>query len=769
MSQDAERPTIYAIIYCRVSSRKQKTEGSGLETQEHRCRAFAEERGYEVEAVFPDDVTAGGDFMKRPGMRSTLAYLDANKGKPYVVIFDDLKRFARDTLFHLKLRQALSARGATVECLNFRIEDTPEGKFIETVLAAQGELERSQGARQVAQKMRARLEGGFWVFHAPVGYRYVQATSGGGKVLVVDEDLAPVVREALEGFASGRFGSQAEVARFLEANPIFPERDKKSGSVRSMTVSRMLEKVLYAGYIQHHPWGITLREGRHEGLISFETFVTIQDILNGRRERRPAARKDSKEDFPLRGFVVCDCCGRRMTGGWSRGKYEYYAYYRCMTRGCVAKNKSVPAARMEEAFADIMQKAQPAAELIDLTKTLLHDAWNQRFFEAERGQDEVKKQLADIERTTQGLLDRIIEATSPSVIGLYEKRIEQLERDKVVLKERALKTELPQERFEDCMELAIGFVSNPWNSYQNGGFPQRLPVLKLAFAEPLRYGLNGAYGTPKFSFPFRCLSEKSGEEIEMVLRERIELSTSPLPRECSTTELPQPSALPVSCSGPARCSGLWTSPIRSSSFRPAPPAGAETWRRAAMLAGGLLAQSATGATPVRRGRAPADRAPAGSSVAGRDGVCVVRVAPGEGLRPRHMPPARWAAPRVPNPPHEDAGDRRSRRYSLDHPASFRRDLSSEPWGRAVAAGPIPEAALRRRNVRARCAPEGARPHGPRCAAGGRPARQPCPAQGPVARAGAGGRGDAARRAGAAPGQGLAAEPWTASSCAAAAP
>jgi hypothetical protein len=26
----------------------------------------------------------------------------------------------------------------------------------------------------------------------------------------------------------------------------------------------------------------------------------------------------------------------------------------------------------------------------------------------------------------------------------------------------------------------------------------------------------------------------------MVLRERIELPTSPLPRECSTTELPQP-------------------------------------------------------------------------------------------------------------------------------------------------------------------------------------------------------------------------------------
>jgi site-specific DNA recombinase len=84
--------------------------------------------------------------------------------------------------------------------------------------------------------------------------------------------------------------------------------------------------------------------------------------------------------------------------------------------------------------------------------------------------------------------------------------MEQLERDKVVLKERALKTVLPQERFEDCMELAIGFVSNPWNFYKNGDLPERLAVLKLAFAEPLPYGLNGAYGTPKFSFPFRYLS-----------------------------------------------------------------------------------------------------------------------------------------------------------------------------------------------------------------------------------------------------------------------
>lgn len=114
-----------ALLYVRVSDTKQKTEGSGQKTQEHRCREYALSRGYAVEAVFYDDVTGGGDFMKRPGMVELLNYMDARTFETYVVIFDDLKRFARDTEFHLKLKRAMNARGARRECLNFTFEDTP--------------------------------------------------------------------------------------------------------------------------------------------------------------------------------------------------------------------------------------------------------------------------------------------------------------------------------------------------------------------------------------------------------------------------------------------------------------------------------------------------------------------------------------------------------------------------------------------------------------------------------------------------------------------
>ena len=523
-----------AVIYCRVSSKKQKLEGGGLESQEQRCRAYAEDRGYEVEAVFPDDASGGGDFMKRPGMVALLSYLDAQPSKNYVVIFDDLKRFARQTEMHIKLRQAFEARGAKVACLNFKFEDTPEGKFIETIIAAQGELEREQNRRQVVQKMKARVENGFWVFRAPVGYKYIAGKGSGGKVLVPDEPVATTVREALEGFASGRFASQAEVQRFFERCPHFP-KDLPDGRLRPMTVSRLLKKVVYAGYVEAPKWDISLRKGEHEGLISFETFERVQEALEGRA--RPAARRDFNEDFPLRGYVACNSCGNAMTSAWSKGCRKHYAYYRCMTRGCPEKNKSIKQATIEDGFADILKSMQPTKKLFALARVMLEDAWNARLKSVVAAQDEVKRQLKGVEKQMESLLDRIVGADNPTVIGAYETRLAKLEREKFVLAEKAASAVPPKGRLGECIELALEFLSNPWNIYKNGDYATRQTVLRLAFQEPIPYCRNKGYGTPKISFPFKVFEGISGLKREMVPQGRIELPTSPLPRVRSTTEL----------------------------------------------------------------------------------------------------------------------------------------------------------------------------------------------------------------------------------------
>ncbi|MEM6385290.1 MAG: recombinase family protein [Pseudomonadota bacterium] len=376
MSKQQEKPEkTSAIIYCRVSSTKQKTQGGGLESQAQRCRDYAASKGYDVEMVFSDDISGGGDFMKRPGMRAVLAFLDAQPEKNYVVIFDDLKRLARDTRFHWELRSELAERGASVDSPNFKFEDTPEGEFIETIIAAQGELERKQNRRQVIQKMRARVEAGYWVFRAPIGYKYINAKGGGGKVLVLDEPLASTVRQALEGFASDYFVSQAEVQRFLEADAHFP-KDRSDGSIRMSSVNRLLRKVVYAGCVEAPSWDIDVRKGMHDALISFETHERIIEKLDGRK--RPGLRKNTSADFPLRGHVVCGCCGNHMTGAWSKGRTKHYAYYRCETRGCEAKGKSVRRDDMEGGLIEILKGLQPTKRLYALAEAIFKDAWIKR-------------------------------------------------------------------------------------------------------------------------------------------------------------------------------------------------------------------------------------------------------------------------------------------------------------------------------------------------------------------------------------------------------
>ncbi len=452
MKTDIEKQlpsTNKAVIYCRVSDKSQEINGHGLESQETRCRQHAAAKGYEVAAVFPDTITGGGDFMKRPGMVALLSFLDAQPDEKFVVIFDDLKRFARDTRFHLDLRDTFRRRGARIECLNFTFEDTPEGEFIETVLAAQGQLERKQNGRQVAQKMKARMQRGYWVFPAPVGYKYAK-TKEHGKLLVRDDPLASIVTEALEGYATGRFEAVAEVQRFLQAQPAFAE--KRKGKVHYQGVYDMLTRPLYAGYISYKNWDLNLAQAKHEPLISLQTHERIQARLNGRAKL--PARKNIGDDFALRGFVTCADCGTPLRSSWPKGRSKRYPYYLCQTKGCDSYGKSIPRDRLEGEVGDIIKSLGPSRTFFNLLKAMFHDAWNQRLAQAEHTIASARQQIKDIEKQVDALLGRIVEATNASVIRAYEDKIGALERRKAGLQDQLANSAPPKGTFDQMLELA---------------------------------------------------------------------------------------------------------------------------------------------------------------------------------------------------------------------------------------------------------------------------------------------------------------------------
>ena len=491
-----------ALIYCRVSDPKQRLEGSGLESQEFRCRQYAAEKNYEVEKAFHDDVSGGGDFVKRPGMIALLSYLEDNSDTGFVVIFDDLKRLARDTMFHWQLRHAMAEFGARVECLNYRFDDSPEGEFMETLFAAQGQLERKQIGRQTRQKTQARLEAGYHAFVAPVGY-YFQKTKAQGKILVIDETVAPILREAMEGYASGRFQTKNEVKYFLENCPEFPKT--ASGKLGHSRVDNIFNNPLYAGYVEYKPWGVSLRKGQHEGIISYETFLKIQERLVGRAYA--PTRKDLNLDFPLRGAVACEC-GNALTACWSKSKTgKLHAYYLCQNRKCEYKGKSIRREVLEGEFETLLKQLTPTRNLMAAATDMFKTLWDHREAMQHARRKTLKQECNDTQRKIDQLLDRIVDADSPLVAKALEKRINDLQNQKIVIEEKLSN--------EEMYRTSLRFLKEPHKIWAFGRFEDKRAVLKLTFTDRLTYVRNEGYRTPDLSLPFKMLGDDFGQNIRL--------------------------------------------------------------------------------------------------------------------------------------------------------------------------------------------------------------------------------------------------------------
>ena len=536
-SSKVQPAPLAALVYARVSDKKQE-EGSGLQSQEFRGRQRAAERGIPVEMVFLDTVSGGSDLLNRPAVQNLLAFLRSQlgSGKRYIVIFDDHKRFARETEMHLRLRRELRKLGAIIEYLNLKVEDSPEGRFVETMFAAQAQLEREQNARQVRQKTTARLEQGYWTFRAPVGYRYIKA-KGGGKELVPDEVVAPLLADALNGFAAGRFATVTELKRFIEAQPLFP-KDMPDGTIRYQTIIRLLERVLYAGYLEARTWNISVRKARHKPIISLETYKRNQERL--REGVYAPMRKDISDEFPLRGAAACSGCGKPLTAGWCQGKYKKYPYYFCQQKGCAEKAKCIARDKLEPKFAAFLRQLQPRQELLALAKAMFDDLWARQAQLAAESAAALRNQLVEIESEIDRLVTRAVDAQHDRVRAAYEERISKLEMQRLVCQERCDKNSRPKTTgYRESIELSLRFLSSPWKLWDSGSVVLQKLVLRLVFSEPFTYCRQTGELNTKTSLPFRALGGSFGPVGEMVLPVRIELTTSALPRMRSTTELRQ--------------------------------------------------------------------------------------------------------------------------------------------------------------------------------------------------------------------------------------
>ena len=384
---------IGAVIYVRVST-KEQTENLSLPTQLRACEEYCRRQGYEILERFHEE----GESAKttdRSQLQALLKDRRTHKGTIHFVVVYNLTRFAREKYDHFALRAHLKSLGISLRSATEPIDDTSTGKLMEGVLAAFAQFDNDVRSDRTRAGMRAALELGRWTFVAPLGY--LNAPKSSGRSLVHDPERGPLVKRAFEDLATAHYTKQEVIARATAAGL----RSRKGLALSPQSFGQMMRNPIYAGKVESPDYRVSTT-GDFDPLVDEATFYRAQAVLDGRIVVA-GPRQRHHPDFPLRGFVRCEACGRPLTGSWSKGRNGHYAYYHCQ-RQCRAVN--VSKLKLEGAFVDELALLQPTPGYMRLVKDRILYVWELRKAEANDGTTEQRRRVSAIQQK----LDKLDEA-----------------------------------------------------------------------------------------------------------------------------------------------------------------------------------------------------------------------------------------------------------------------------------------------------------------------------------------------------------------------
>ena len=312
-----------AVIYLRVSTAKQAdkdedAEGYSLPAQRDACRRKAEALGAEVVEEYLDR----GESAKttdRPQFQQMMHRISTMRDVDFVIL-DKIDRLARNRRDDANTMFELKACGAQLVSVKENIDESPAGQLLHAIMAGIAEFYSRNLGTEALKGMTQKAKTGGTPGKAPVGYLNTRQRFEGRevRVVVVDPDKAPHVQWAFEVYASGDW-TVRQLAEELAERGLMSERGSRRG--RPLTVSyvhKLLTNRYFVGYVTFK--GVEY-EGRHQPLITMETFEQVQSVLHA---HDASGEKRRVHQHHLKGTVFCNRCGRRLSFTLAKGIYPYF-------------------------------------------------------------------------------------------------------------------------------------------------------------------------------------------------------------------------------------------------------------------------------------------------------------------------------------------------------------------------------------------------------------------------------------------------------------
>ncbi|MDL1911535.1 recombinase family protein [Chloroflexi bacterium CFX6] len=322
-----------AAIYARVSTDDQAERGYSLPSQIEACQKFASQKGFDVAAVYQDDISGAKPITSRPEGYELQRGIESGEVRAVIVYCVD--RLSRDIVDLLTVVRDWLRAGLEIYALDVG-QVTSELDIVLVIKGWQGSDERQKIRERTMRGRTAKAKAGKVVGGGtpPYGYTYSDGE------YIIDESQAQIVRMIFDWYANGDehggMMSLVSIAQRLTdmgipARQSLQSRRRQAAGWRGDGIWKIITNETYNGVWRY---GKFIRKGGKRAMspIDEQIAVNVPAIVDGetwelaqarRAYNSRIAKRKLKREYLLRGLIFCGC-KRRMTGGGSRNKNFYY-------------------------------------------------------------------------------------------------------------------------------------------------------------------------------------------------------------------------------------------------------------------------------------------------------------------------------------------------------------------------------------------------------------------------------------------------------------
>ncbi len=498
-----------ALAYIRISSQRQ-INGESPETQLQAINNFADNNDIDIVKTFYDEAKSGKN-TDRPALKELIRYAEKHKDDIDHVIVYKMNRASRDmtsyiTGFLLPLKRlGISTRSATEPT-----DDSVYGQFMEMFNVLVGQMDNETKRAFTVDNMTNLSLQGWWQAPAMVGYDIHKIPNEVGKLrpTLKPNNTAPLVKQVLERFSEGDI-TKAELTRYAASIGLRSRYGKKLNEDR---IHAMIKHAIYAGYVANKQTDWELVDGKHEAIISRDTYEMNQRLLYGKRKRAGEVRQKFNPDYPLKGLVLCPNCTKPLYASAPKtGAGGKSPRYHCSRPQCKGKYKSIKADVMHDDFEKMLQRIKPDDRLLALYKeVLITEAANQlgslngKISKARNQLDTIAENRLNAIKKFNA--DQLTADEKTELVNAYDD-------DKVAITDELRQLERQQTIRETDIDVALEIMRDVDRQWLLASPSARVRFQSILFPQGLVYDYeNHRFGTSEISAFYRVLPNKKGSE-----------------------------------------------------------------------------------------------------------------------------------------------------------------------------------------------------------------------------------------------------------------